>query len=257
MKKIVLFLILILNVNFSFADCSSSGMQFLPNSKTISLNPMFIIEGYYYSQQTVLTFENRKVYLVSENGEKVNLKLIQILKGKMSLTQAIFKAEIPLQPKTKYFIKYSNETLSEINERKKWNATSKKNEEIFWETNEDINLEELKPNLKIKFDKTEIIHYGCGPSANANFETTNTSNLEIWYKTEVVEISTNTKHIYYLTSYENKISVGQDMCSGAFTYKKNEKYKVRFVPMNIDGKELKPTEWTIYESPFTNDKFGR
>jgi len=257
MKKILLFLILILNANLSFAECSSSGMQFLPNSTTISLNSMFVIEGYFYSQQTVLTFENRDVYLLSENGAKVNLKLIQILKGQMSLTQAVFKAETQLQPKTKYFIKYSNETLSEISERKKWNATSKKNEEIYWETNKDINYEELKPNLKIKFDKTEVIHYGCGPSANANFEISNSNNLEIWYKTEVIEISTNTKHIYYLTSYKNKINVGQDMCSGAFTYKKSGKYRVRFVPMNIDGKELKPTEWTIFESPFANDKFIR
>ena len=257
MKKIILFLILILNVNFSFADCSSNGMQFLPNSKTISLNPMFIIEGYYYSQQTIISFENRKVYLVSENGEEINLKLIQILKGQMSLTQAIFKAETQLKPKTKYFIKYSNETPSEISERKKWNEISKKNEVIFWVTNESENFEELKPNLNIKFDKTEVIHYGCGPSANANFDTSNTNNLEIWYKTEVVDISKNTKHIYYLTSYENKISVGQDMCSGAFTYKKNGKYKVRFIAMNIDGKELKPTEWTIYESPFANGNFGR
>lgn len=257
MKKLILFIIIILNVNFSFADCSSSGMQFFPMNKTISLNPMFIIQGYYYSQQTVKSFENRNVFLINENGEKINLKLIKIVKGQMSLTQAVFKVENTLKPKTKYFIRYSNETASEINERKKYNSINNKSEEIFWETSENENKELLNPNLKLKFDKTEIIHYGCGPSANAIFEVNNSSKSETWFKTEVIEISTNSKTTFYLTSHENKINVGHGMCSGAFTYKKNTKYKVRFTAMNIDGKELKPTEWTTFESPFNNDKFGR
>jgi hypothetical protein len=46
------------------------------------------------------------------------------------------------------------------------------------------------------------------------------------------------------------------MCSGAFTFKNNGKYKVRFTVMNTDGKELKSTEWTTFESPFKNDRFG-
>lgn len=257
MKKLILFIIIILNINFSFADCSSSGMQFFPMSKTISLNPMFIIQGYAYSQQTIESFKNRNVYLIDENGGKINLKLIEIIKGQMSLTQAIFKVESPLRPKTKYFIRYSNETTSEISERKKYNSTINKSEEIFWETNEDENTELLNPNLKLKFDKTDVIHYGCGPSANAIFEVNNLSKSETWFKTEVIEISTNTKTTFYITSYENKINVGHGMCSGAFTFKNNGKYKVRFTAMNTDGKELKSTEWTTFESPFKNDRFRR
>ena len=257
MKKLILFAVIILNVNFSFADCSSSGMQFFPMNKNISLNPMFIIEGYAYSQQTVESFKNRNVYLIDENGEKINLKLIEIIKGQMSLTQAVFKVESQLKPKTKYFIRYTNETVSEISERKKYNSNINKSEEIFWETNENENTELLNPNLKLKFDKTNVIHYGCGPSANAIFEVSNSSKSETWFKTEVLEISTNTTTTFYLTSYENKINVGHGMCSGAFTFKNNGKYKVRFTAMNTDGKELESTEWTTFESPFKNDKFGR
>ena len=31
-------------------------------------------------------------------------------------------------------------------------------------------------------------------------------------------------------------------------------YKVRFTPMNTDGKSLKTTDWKIFESPFMNEK---
>ena len=35
---------------------------------------------------------------------------------------------------------------------------------------------------------------------------------------------------------------------------KNEKYKVRFTPMNIDGKLSNTTDWQIFENPYLNDK---
>ncbi|SHJ25627.1 hypothetical protein SAMN04488096_1224 [Mesonia phycicola] len=49
------------------------------------------------------------------------------------------------------------------------------------------------------------------------------------------------------------------MCSGAFAFKKEGKYKVRFTPMNIDGKKSTTTDWITFESPFMNDKsiFGK
>ena len=68
-----------------------SGMQFFPKNRNISLNSLFIIQGYSMSEETVESFREREVYLVSESGELVLLTLQEILKGQMSLTQAIFK----------------------------------------------------------------------------------------------------------------------------------------------------------------------
>ncbi|MDT0686486.1 hypothetical protein [Autumnicola psychrophila] len=39
----------------------------------------------------------------------------------------------------------------------------------------------------------------------------------------------------------DQLFVGHGMCSEAFTYKIEGKYKVRFTPLNIDGKELATT----------------
>ncbi len=257
MKRIILIIILIVKLNIALADCSSSGMTFFPINRKISLNPTFIVQGYDISQQTILSFEKRNVYLESLTGEKINLKLIEILKGQMNLTQAIFKVESQLKPNTKYFMKYSNETNFEISERKRWNQESKKSEEIFWETTEVSKLEILDSNLNIEFYKTEVIHYGCGPSANAIFKINNSNKLEIWYKTELIEISTNMKTLFYVISNENKLNIGHGMCSGGFTFKDKGKYKVRFIPMNADGEMLKTTNWITFESPFVNDNFNK
>ena len=79
MKKIILLFLLILGIKSSFADCSMSGMYFFPETEDISLNSMFIIEGYAFSQKTINNFKERKIYLESESGELVELNLQEIL----------------------------------------------------------------------------------------------------------------------------------------------------------------------------------
>ena len=86
------------------------------------------------------------------------------------------------------------------------------------------------------------------------FKVKNKSDSEIWYKTEVVELSTNETKVFYIKEWNGKLNVGHGMCAGAFTYTNKGKYKVRFTPMNTDGKSLKTTDWTTFESPFMNDK---
>jgi hypothetical protein len=254
MKKVLVFIIFTFGVNFSYADCAMSGMLFFPENRNISLNSIFIIQGYSMSQKTVESFREREIYLVSESGELVLLTLQEILKGQMSLTQAIFKPVSELKPNTKYFLKYSDETKSEMLEMKQWNSESKQMEKVHWQTSEIKSTDLINPSLKIEYEKTEVIHYGCGPSSNAIFNVSNRNNLEIWYKTEVIEISTNITTTFYITEWKNKLNVGHDMCSGAFKYKNKGKYKVRFTPMNIDGESIKTTEWKMFDSPFVNDK---
>ena len=96
--------------------CAMSAMNFYPEQKEISLNTMFIIEGYAISQETINSFKNRKIFLESENGDLIQLHLQKILKGQMRLTQAILKPTIPLKPYTTYSLKYANQTKEESKE---------------------------------------------------------------------------------------------------------------------------------------------
>lgn len=255
MKKILVILIFTFSINVSFADCSMNGMEFFPEKRTISLNSLFIIQGYLMSQKTVESFKERTIYLESESGDLIVLQLQEILRGQMNLTQAIFKPVSVLQPNTKYFLKYSNETKSETSEMNHWNSKTQQNEKVYWQTSEVISTDLINPSLKIVYEKTEVVHFGCGPSSNAIFKVSNKNNIEIWYKTEVIELATNKKTTFYLTEGEKSLNVGHGMCSGAFSFKNKGKYKVRFTPMNSDGQSLKTTEWKTFDSPFANDKW--
>ncbi len=166
-----------------------------------------------------------------------------------------FKKEfIERKPNTKYFLKYSKQTERESNEMRHWNSDKKEYEKVYWKTTDKKSLDTLNSNLTLEFDKTEVIHYGCGPDANAIFNIKNKSSSEVWYKTEVVDIKTNEQTTYYIKEWNEQLHVGHGMCAGAFTFNNKGKYKVRFTPMNTDGKSLKTTEWKTFDSPFMNAK---
>lgn len=247
-------MLLTFGIKSAFAECDMSAMYFFPETKEISLNSKFIIQGYAFSQKTISSFKSRKVYLETESGELIELNLEESYTGQMKLNQAIFCPTSELKPNTKYFLKYSDQTENEAWEMKQYNREKKIREKVYWITTDKKELETLNANLSIEFEKTEVIHYGCGPSANAIFDVKNKSESEIWYKTEVVALNTNDQKVFYIKEWKGKLNIGHGMCAGAFTYRDKGKYKVRFTPMNTDGKSLKTTDWTTFESPFMNDK---
>ncbi|WP_416442708.1 hypothetical protein ACH3O9_17850 [Leeuwenhoekiella sp. A16] len=255
MKKIILLLFVFFGIKSGFAECAMSGMEFFPEQKEISLNSMFIIQGYALSEKTINSFNERKIYLESKSGELIELNLQEILKGQMQLTQAIFCPSSELKPDTQYFLKYADQTENEEREMRRYNRETKESEKVYWKTTDKKALKTLNSTLNIEFDKTEVILYGCGASANAIFNVKNKSNFEIWYKTEVIYLNTNGKKVFYIQELNGKLNVGHGMCAGAFTYDYKGKYKVRFTPMNTDGKSLPATDWKTFESPFMNSTY--
>jgi len=252
MKKFILLLFLTFGSTSAFAECTSSGMQFFPEQREISLNSMFIIQGYALSQKKINSFKNRAVYLESENGEFIELNLQEILVGQLKLTQAIFCLNSELKPNTTYFLTYANQTDNDRGEMMRYNREKEKSEKVFWKTTDKKSIATLNPNLNIEFEKTEFILYGCGPSVNAIFNVKNKSDSEIWYKTQVVDLKTNNKTIFYIKEWDGTLNVGHGMCAGAFTFNSTGKYKVRITPMNTDGKPLPKTDWKTFESPYMN-----
>lgn len=214
---------------------------------------MFIIEGYAFSQKHIEALKNREVFLESADGKKVSLELQKILKGEMQLTQALFKPLEVLSPNTRYYLKLSaSESEEELQKFESYNQEKREWETVYWETTNADFTAPLNSNLQIDFAETNVEFYGCGPAANAVFNISGKGNTEIWYKTEVEELATGKRTTYYIRKWKDQLHVGHGMCSGAFTYKDEGKYKVRFTPVNIDGKELKTTGWTTFDSPFLN-----
>lgn len=243
MKKTMLLLFLIFGVKSAFSKCASAGMEFFPSTQEISLNSMFMIQGYGQSQETINSFKNRTIYLESDNGELIELQLQELLEGQMRLSQAIFCPVSELKPNTTYTLKYTGQTEEEEREMTDYNG-----EKVYWKTTEEKTIASLNSKMSIKLDKTDFERYGCGPSVNAIFKIKNKSKSEVWYKTEVVEIETNNKAVYYIKDINGKLNVGHNMCAGAFIYTRRGRYKVRFTPMNIDGTYLKSTDWITFKN---------
>ncbi|GAA3511793.1 hypothetical protein GCM10022393_26870 [Aquimarina addita] len=109
-------------------------------------------------------------------------------------------------------------------------------------------------DLKINFDKTEFIPYGCGPSVHAIFNVKNKSETETWFKTDVADLSSNEYTIFYIKEQNGNLNVRHGMCAGAFNFSREGRYKVRFSPMNIDGKSLSTTDWITFDSLYSNLK---
>jgi hypothetical protein len=255
MKNFIIYIIFPLFFTDCFADCGDRGMRFLPLKKEISLNSIFIIEGYLNSQVTVKSFKNRNVFLKSENEILITLNLIEILESKY-VSQAVFKANQVLLPNTKYELFIPNLTEMEKIEMSEYNSFSKKNEPIHWQTTNLFEQNGIDSSLKIVYNKNEVKSYGCGNSVKSVFDVRCNDNSEMFFKTELIEITTGEKTIMYLTKEDDgKIYVGKGMCGGPFIYKVNNKYKVRFVPTNTDGKTLEKTEWFEFKSPYDTEDY--
>lgn len=250
MKKSFIILIFILSIKSAFGKCASGGFQFYPEQREISMNSMFIIEGYANSQALIVEFYKENIFLLSENGEAIELVLQKILKGQMELTQAVFKPIKELKPNTIYYLKNPVNTSGYFTQ---WNSNVEKMEKVHWITSDKKVNDSINSNLKIEFEKTEVIYLGCGPATNAIFNIKNHSDSEIWYKTEVVNLTNNKTIIYYIKDLNGKLNVGHGMCAGAFTFDKTSKYKVRFTPTNIDGAILNDTEWLTFDSPYLKE----
>lgn len=249
---IFLFLAFSFTVKANNMECSMMGLQYFPQQNEISLNPMFIIEGYAYSQEHIEALKNREVYLESSSGEKVVLEFQELLKGQMELTQALFRPTESLLPNKRYFLKLSAATnkndLNSFTER--YNRETNRYEPVFWETTGLEYSAAISMDLALEFKGTRVEFFGCGPAANAVFAVLNEGDTEVWYRTEVENLQTRKKTTYYLREYNGHLDVGHDMCAGAFTFSSEGKYKVRFTPLNIDGKESKTTSWTTFNSPY-------
>lgn len=255
MKHITLLLILFFTAHQALAECAMMGITYYPQQRTISQNSMFIIEGYAYSQKIIHSFENdRQAYLENTNGERIELILQEIVKGQMGLTQALFKPAQKLTLNEKYYLKFSHLTPKEnYTDLTRYNADIKDHEPVAWEVTQE-QAKEVNNSLKLHFKKTDVQYYGCGPAAYAIFQPENMPEEEIWFKTEVYDESRATSTTFMIKIFEGRLRVGHGMCSGGFTFNKDGNYKVRFTPMNTDGKEIATTAWQSFESPYKYSK---
>ncbi len=252
MRNTILLLIALINFNLAFSKCRASEINFYPLKKEISLNPIFIIEGYGNAQEKIKSFEERKVFLESEHGDLIELKLVEVLVGEKKLMQAIFKPVISLKKNTTYYLSYDNQTKEEKKfELVRWTYSPTKRERVQWRTSNLSKNKSLSKSVNFIYSGNTFSDYDHTESANAKFLIKAELSPIYWVKTEVVSTKTNESTIYYLyvNETDEELRIGHNICSGAFSYNSKGRYKVRFTPMNLDGKSTLTTEWFLYDNP--------
>lgn len=234
-----------------FADCAGSGLWAYPQTETIKQNSMIVLTGYYSSQKIVTSLNDKyPIYLESE-GHKVKLNVVNTYEGMFALTQAILQPEEKLIAGKTYQLKIDKLSEMETGLVSIWNSDRGKAEPIAWKVEDSIDTEVPELLSQPELVDKRITHFGCGPAIYADFKIQTKDESALLIKTELVDVNTGTSTIYYLNFDDVEIlNVGHGMCSGAFDYKADGKYKIRFSLMDICGNENKEwTAWIAFDSP--------
>lgn len=255
MRTILIILLSTIITGQVFARCTGEGLWTFPQKGTIKQNSLIVLTGYARSQKIVTSLNQKHpIYLESE-GHKVKLNVKSTFKGYFQLTQAILEPSEKLIAGRTYQLRI--EKLDEFEKPlvSRWNSELGKDEPITWkvEGGTDTEIPELvnEPEL---LDKRTIL-LGCGSATYADFKIQTKDESQVLVKTELFDLETDESTTYFLSFDEtDTLSVGHGMCSGAFDFKQNGKYKVRFALMDICGNENdKWTAWIEFDSPLNAD----
>lgn len=208
-----------------------------------------MIEGYGNIQSLVESLDkDHPVYLESSDNHIVNLNVIDFNSGDFRINQAILQPEVdPIEGLT-YQLKIDNLDLAESVPY----TFQKDSKPILFKVEAIKDQEPARLLADPKLKSKSTVFYGCGPAINAVFEFITDSNVPVLVKTELVNITDNTTKTYFLkTREDDTLVIGHGMCSGAFSYRPEHLYKVRFSLMNTcNSYEDEWSEWIEFESPY-------
>lgn len=244
--KILLGLFLTSLVDNSFAMCFFSGISVFPQTKTISSNSIFIIEGY-ESSQSVITHLNKSnaIYLTS-GKDTIRLTVIKTLESHFRLTQAVLKPSSNLISGKHYKLNIDN--LEE------YEKADFERDSIGW-TVSDFADKQKPIWSKLPSYKTKgMIFYGCGPAVFVNFCACISDNSPVVVYAKVKNIKTNSSSDYYLNPDSCSFKLGHGMCSGEFKFEEGQEYEATFSLLDASGNVSTETQPIKFISPTEKDE---
>ncbi len=248
MKKALL-ITLILTINLTAnAMCDWAGINVWPTEQNIATNSIFVIEGYSQSQELIRQLNKKnKIYLTC-NKERIPIKVLKMVEGQYSLTQAIIKPERELTIGKTYELHIDSLGMFDKDEFKvvKWTVNSiGDNEKPIW-------------NCEPQYKGKSYSSFGCGPAKYVNFCGSFKDNSPTLIYVKVFDKKNKTSSDYFLTSNNQKISLGHGMCSGEFSFDKETNYDVQFGLMDASGNEnLELTEPINFTSPTKDNQSNK
>lgn len=227
MKKLFILFVLLLFMTFyeSFADCGDPAViRVWPKTSEIRANSILIVEG---NLDLIYGLNNKyKIYLKSGTS-KVDLQVLQIIKGRYSLTQALLKPNRKLVKGEKYTLVIDSLSLYETEEIQKSNFK--------WIVNDKLDHEPpIWKTLPHYLDKSKT-QFGCGPSAHVSFCVCVQDESPVMVLTKLKEIKTEKINEYFLQIDSSTLHVGYGMCTGEFYFADGQEYEVSFLLIDACG----------------------
>lgn len=240
MKKTILLFLLLINCLTVKAMCTASGIKVWPEQQYISTNSIFVIQGYAQSQELIRALNKKNKIYLKCNSEIIILKVLKIVEGQYSLTQAILKPEKKLVFGKTYELKIDNLGMFDKDDLQ---ITK-------WTVNSENDTQKPEWNCKPSYLGLSYTSYGCGPAKSVDFCGKYKDNSPTLVYARVLDKNKKTTSDYFLTSESQLISLGHGMCSGAFSFDENTNYEVQFGLMDASGNEnLELTEPITFSSP--------
>jgi hypothetical protein len=255
MRQITLIILTFFIATIATAKCGSSGICCLLQSSKLNKNGLIILE-FYASSQSLISDLNKKypIYLKFSNG-KVQLNIIETLKGEMNVTQIVLKPASALQVNETYSLGIDN--LPEY-ERKlqRYNATSKKLEPLIFKISNAVDNDSPILDPTATEQQKKLVYYGCGPASWVYFNISGQDKSELFVRANVKNKATGKETRYILSIENGSVKVGHGMCSGAFHFDNGDNFEVTFQLYDQSGNKSGTTNTIAFTKPtkHTNDE---
>ena len=245
MQRIYLIILLVTLHGVCRSECGLTDFQVWPNTKTISPNPLLVIEGYGISQ---IVIENlnlvNKIYLIS-GKDTVPLQVLRRYKGQVGLTQAVVQPVRLLKSGKQYelYFDYIDPENKAVFPTYKWKVRQHQDTE--------------KPSWLIppKYKYKSYVSFGCGGAAYVHFICKIKDKSETLVYTKVTNKKTNISFEYLLSPENKTLKLGHGMCGGAFHFNEGVNYEVQFGLLDVAGNEhMALTEPIAFTAPTPEDK---
>ncbi|MEO6347549.1 MAG: hypothetical protein ABIO60_06525 [Aquaticitalea sp.] len=251
MKHFILLILTFFITTIAFAKCTSRGIYCLTKSPTLNKNGLIVLEFYALSQLLISHLnEKYPIYLKSSNG-KVQLNVIEILKGEMSLTQIVLKPASGLKPDQIYSLEIDNLPKGELKPKRYYGSSNKREELTFKISNlVDINLPVLT-NTPTEQKKT-LVYYGCGPATWVYFTVAGHDESELFVRANLKNKSTGKVTTFILTLEDGLTKIGHGMCSGPFHFDIGDNFEVTFQLFDQSGNKSDSTNSISFTKPIVS-----
>ncbi|MBV4357590.1 hypothetical protein [Pinibacter aurantiacus] len=248
LKLIAFILVALVGTNVAFAKCGTNGIFCLSQRPTLNKNGLIVLEFYSLSQPLVADLNGKYPVYLKSSDKKVQLNVVEILKGEMWVTQVVLKPATGLLVGKRYSLEIANLPKYEDGPRT-YNDSTKKLEPLSFKITDTVDNEIPVLNGSPKIDKETFIQYGCGPETFVYFNLSGQDKSELFARATVKNKTTGLSTTYILRIEDGLAKVGHGMCSGAFLFKDGENFEVTFQLFDQSGNVSAATQAISFTKP--------